>query len=197
MRYVFIEISVGEFFTFLYDGDLMAKLTEPMKIFIVQSLACFETPQQVADAVKSKFKVEIDRMQCAGYDPTKATGEKMAKKLKDLFYKTRDEFKSNVYGIPLANKAVRLNELQKMYDDWGKNKVMRQNVLKQAQGLLQSGKSAGPSGLSEKEQIEIEIKRLELEKLQKEVRPPATRPPEEDYKVELRPDEEIPNEPIL
>ena len=36
-----------------------------------------------------------------------------------------------------------------------------------------------------------------LEKLQKEVRPPATRPPEEDYKISLNPDEEIPHEPIL
>lgn len=91
----------------------MAKLTEPMKIFIVQSLACFETPQQVADAVKNNFKVEIERMQCANYDPTKPTGEKMSQKLKDLFYRTREEFKSNIYDIPLANKAVRLNELQK------------------------------------------------------------------------------------
>jgi hypothetical protein len=29
----------------------MATLKEPVKIFIVQSLACFETPQQVVDAV--------------------------------------------------------------------------------------------------------------------------------------------------
>ena len=156
MRYVFIEISVGEFFTFLYDGDLMAKLTEPMKIFIVQSLACFETPQQVADAVKSKFKVEIDRMQCAGYDPTKATGEKMAKKLKDLFYNTRDEFKSNVYGIPLANKAVRLNELQKMYDNWGKNKIMKQNIIKQIKDEMQG---------HDIQLLDVQLKQLEIDRI--------------------------------
>lgn len=156
MWYMFIEISVGEFFTFLYDGDLMAKLTEPMKIFIVQSLACFETPQQVADAVKSKFKVEIDRMQCAGYDPTKATGEKMAKKLKDLFYNTRDEFKSNVYGIPLANKAVRLNELQKMYDDWGKNKIMKQNIIKQIKDEMQG---------HDIQLLDAQLKQLEIDRI--------------------------------
>ena len=49
----------------------MAKLTDPMKIFIVQSLACFESPQQVANAVKNRFNIEIDRMQCAGYDQRK------------------------------------------------------------------------------------------------------------------------------
>lgn len=175
----------------------MAALKEPVKIFIVQSLACFETPQQVADAVEEIYKIKIDRKQCHSYDPTKYAGRNLSKKLKDLFERTREDFKKNIEDIPIANKAFHFKELQKMYDDWGKNKVMRQNVLKQAQGLLQSGKSAGPSGLSEKEQIEIEIKRLELEKLQKEVRPPATRPPEEDYKISLNPDEEIPNEPIL
>ncbi|RSP38220.1 DUF2280 domain-containing protein, partial [Acinetobacter baumannii] len=35
----------------------MATLKEPIKIFIVQSLACFDTPQQVADAVKQEFGV--------------------------------------------------------------------------------------------------------------------------------------------
>ena len=175
----------------------MAALKEPVKIFIVQSLACFETPQQVADAVKQRFGIEIERQQCENYDPTKYSGRNLSKKLKDLFEKTRKDFKTNIEDIPVANKAFHFKELQKMYDDWGKNKVMRQNVLKQAQGLLQSGKSAGPSGLSEKEQIEIEMKRLELEKLKREVNPPESRPPEEDYKISLKPDEEIPNEPIL
>ena len=175
----------------------MAALKEPVKIFIVQSLACFETPQQVADAVKQRFGIEIERQQCENYDPTKYSGRNLSKKLKDLFEKTRKDFKTNIEDIPVANKAFHFKELQKMYDDWGKNKVMRQNVLKQAQGLLQSGKSAGPSGLSEKEQIEIEMKRLELEKLKREVNPPESRPPEEDYKISLNPDEEIPNEPIL
>lgn len=38
---------------------------------------------------------------------------------------------------------------------------------------------------------------LEVEKLRREVKPPQEQGPGEDYKVELRPDEEIPNEPIL
>ena len=175
----------------------MAALKEPVKIFIVQSLACFETPQQVADTVKQEFGIEINRKQVQLYDPTKQAGRNLSKKLKDLFERTRKDFRTHIEDIPLANKAFHFKELQKMYDEWGKNKVMRQNVLKQAQGLLQSGKSAGPSGLSEKEQIEIDIKRLELEKLQREVNPPKSRPPEEDYKISLKPDEEIPDEPIL
>jgi hypothetical protein len=43
----------------------MAALKEPVKIFIVQSLACFETPQQVVEAVKQEYNVEITRQQVA------------------------------------------------------------------------------------------------------------------------------------
>lgn len=110
----------------------MATLKEPVKIFIVQALACMDTPQQVADAVKEEFKIDIDRRQCAAYDPTKLAGRNLSKKLADLFHATRQEFRENIMDIPLANKAYRLRELQRMYESWGKNKVMKQGILKQA-----------------------------------------------------------------
>ncbi|WP_347454050.1 DUF2280 domain-containing protein [Acinetobacter thermotolerans] len=110
----------------------MAALKEPVKIFIVQSLACFETPQQVADAVKQQFNIEIERQQVALYDPTKYSGRNLSKKLKDLFHQTREEFRENVFDIPIANKAFRLRELQRMYEDSGRNKRAKQNLLKQA-----------------------------------------------------------------
>ena len=43
----------------------MAALKRACKIFIVQSLACFETPQQVVDTVKQNFNIEITRQQVA------------------------------------------------------------------------------------------------------------------------------------
>ena len=110
----------------------MAALKEPVKIFIVQSLACFETPQQVADAVMQRFGIEIDRRQCENYDPTKFAGRNLSKKLKDLFDRSRKEFRENVEDIAIANKAFRLMELQKMYEDSGRNKRAKQNLLKQA-----------------------------------------------------------------
>lgn len=110
----------------------MAALKEPVKMFIVQSLACFETPQQVADAVMQRFGIEIDRRQCENYDPTKFAGRNLSKKLKDLFERIRQDFRENVEDIAIANKAFRLNELQKMYEDSGKNKRAKQNLLKQA-----------------------------------------------------------------
>ena len=110
----------------------MATLKEPVKIFIVQSLACFETPQQVADAVREKYGIEIDRQQVASYDPTKATCRGISKALKKIFDETRQAFRENIDDIAIANKAFRLRELQKMYDDSGRNKRAKQNLLKQA-----------------------------------------------------------------
>ena len=110
----------------------MAALKEPVKIFIVQSLACFDTPQQVADAVKQRFGIELERQQCENYDPTKYGGRNLSKKLKDLFERTRKDFRENIEDIPIANKAFRLREIQKMYEDSGKNKRAKQNLLKQA-----------------------------------------------------------------
>ena len=110
----------------------MAALKEPVKMFIVQSLACFETPQQVVEAVKQEYKLEISRQQVALYDPTKVAGRNLSKKLKDLFNRTRKDFRENIEDIAIANKAFRLRELQKMYEDSGRNKRVKQNLLKQA-----------------------------------------------------------------
>ena len=110
----------------------MATLSEPVKIYIVQSLACMISPQKVAEAVKQEFGLEIDRKQVQLYDPTKAAGKNLSKKFVELFHKTRKEFRENIIDIPLANKAFRLRELQDMYDSAGRNRVVKQGIIKQA-----------------------------------------------------------------
>ena len=134
----------------------MATLREPVKIFIVQSLACFETPQQVADTVKQEFGIEIERQQVSAYDPTKPTGKNLSKKLKDLFHKARAEFKTNVFDIPLANKAVRLKELQKIYDDPKLNRILKTKLIKQFKDEMQG---------YEIQLLDIQLKQLEIDKL--------------------------------
>ena len=89
-------------------------------------------PQQVVEAVKQEYKIEITRQQVALYDPTKVAGRNLSKKLKDLFTRTCKDFRANIEDIAIANKAFRLKELQGMYDDSGKNKGLKQNLLKQA-----------------------------------------------------------------
>ncbi|MEB6666341.1 MULTISPECIES: DUF2280 domain-containing protein [Acinetobacter] len=133
----------------------MAALKEQVKIYIVQALACMDTPQQVADAVKQEFNIEIDRKQVQLYDPTKAAGKNLSKKFKILFEKTREDFRNNVFDIPLANKSFRINELQKMYDTT-KNKVVKQNIIKQVKDEMH-GHSA--------HLLDLELKQLEIEKI--------------------------------
>ncbi|WP_284116067.1 DUF2280 domain-containing protein [Acinetobacter pittii] len=134
----------------------MATLKEPIKIFIVQSLACFDTPQQVADAVKQEFGVEILRQQVAAYDPTKPAGKNLSKKLTTLFNKTRADFQKNVYDIPLANKAYRLKELQNIYEGWKNNRLMKQGVIKQVREEMQG---------HDLMLLNVELKQLEIEKM--------------------------------
>ncbi len=110
----------------------MAALKEPVKIFIVQALACRDTPQEVADLVKQEFGIQIDRQQCSTYDPTKQRGKNLSKKFVDLFNKTREDFDAGLIDIPIANKHYRLKQYQKQLERNAKNAVMSLKILEQA-----------------------------------------------------------------
>ncbi|EXE12570.1 hypothetical protein J559_3107 [Acinetobacter sp. 983759] len=110
----------------------MATLKEPVKIFIVQSLACRDTPQEVADAVKQEFGIQVERQQVAAYDPTKARGKDLSKKFVELFHKTRADFDAGLIDIPIANKHYRLKQYQKQLERNSKNVVMSLKILEQA-----------------------------------------------------------------
>ncbi|UBX51226.1 DUF2280 domain-containing protein [Acinetobacter pseudolwoffii] len=109
----------------------MAALKEPVKIFIVQSLACRDTPQEVADAVKQEFGIDIDRRQCASYDPTKYSGRNLSKKFVELFNETREKFDDGLIDIPIASKHYRLKQYDKLLNK-NKSAAMALKILKQA-----------------------------------------------------------------
>ncbi|CAJ0719408.1 hypothetical protein LMG6871_02843 [Ralstonia edaphis] len=92
----------------------MATLSDDVKAFIVQALACFDTPSQVAEAVKEQFGVVVARQQCEGYDPTKKSAHGLAKKWRTLFEETRKQFLDETARIPIANQAYRLRVLDRM-----------------------------------------------------------------------------------
>ncbi|MFI7758511.1 DUF2280 domain-containing protein [Acinetobacter baumannii] len=94
----------------------MATLKEPVKIFIVQSLACRDTPQEVVEQVKQEFGVDISRSQCECYDPTKYSGRNLSKKFVELFESTREKFDEGLIDIPIANKYYRLKQYQRQLD---------------------------------------------------------------------------------
>ena len=109
----------------------MATLKEPVKIFIVQALACRDTPQEVADLVKQEFDIEIDRMQCSSYDPTKVAGRNLSKKYVQLFNDTRQKFDEGLIDIPIASKYYRLKQYQKQLEKT-KNAKTILKILEQA-----------------------------------------------------------------
>ena len=110
----------------------MAALKEPVKIFIVQALACRDTPQEVADLVYQEFGIKIDRKQCQLYDPTKQAGKNLSKKFVDLFHETRQKFDDGLIDIPIANKYYRLKNYQQQLERNKRNTVMALKILRQA-----------------------------------------------------------------
>ena len=92
----------------------MAALKGEVKAFIVQSLACFDTPSQVVELVKKEFGLSITRQQVESHDPTKANGRGLAQKWVDMFNATRERFQNEISDIPIANKAYRLRVLDRM-----------------------------------------------------------------------------------
>ncbi len=117
----------------------MATLTDGVKRFIVQALACFDTPTQVVEAVKEEFGLQVHRSQVAQYDPTKIAGSKLATKWRVLFQDTRTRFREEAAEISIANRAFRLRGLARMAE---KAESMR-NLALTAQLYEQAAKECG------------------------------------------------------
>ncbi|MEG2264222.1 MAG: DUF2280 domain-containing protein [Acinetobacter sp.] len=176
----------------------MATLRKEVKLFIVRSLAVFNTPEETVKLVSEEYKnLNVTRQQCERYDPTKRAGKDLSKELKTEFEETRKDFLEKPLNIPSANKAVQLKILDKLVQKNKSNVVMTIKLIDQIGKITKDFGGTGGAKNTDRASVELEIKRLELEKLQREVNPPKERPPEEDYKLPLEPDEDIPNEPIL
>lgn len=112
----------------------MAALKNDVKAYIVQSLACFDSPSQVAESVKVEFKLVVSRQQVEAYDPTKASGKALAARWVDMFNATRARFQNEIADIPIANKAYRLRVLDRMATraEGMKNLAMTAQLMEQA-----------------------------------------------------------------
>lgn len=95
----------------------MAALNNEIKAFIVQSLACFDSPSQVATAVKDGFGVVVSRQQVETHDPTRKSSKGLAKRWVTLFEDTRAGFRSEVVKEPIANRSMRLRALGRMLEE--------------------------------------------------------------------------------
>ncbi|TPW26021.1 DUF2280 domain-containing protein [Pararhizobium mangrovi] len=115
------------------------KLPDAVRTFIVQSLACFDTPSTVVAAVRSEFDHEVTRQTVEGYDPTKRAGQGVSEKWRTLFEETRKAFIENTAQIGISHKAVRLRALQRMAE----KAEQRGNMPLAASLLEQAAKEVG------------------------------------------------------
>jgi hypothetical protein len=93
------------------DQESMANLSDEIKEFIVRGLARFDTPSQVAEAVKETFGIDVGRQQVYAYDP--GGSRPPAERWVALHAATRAKFLEDVAGIGVAHKAVRLRMLER------------------------------------------------------------------------------------
>ncbi|HDR8930283.1 DUF2280 domain-containing protein [Burkholderia vietnamiensis] len=117
----------------------MAALPDAIKVYIVQSLACFDTISRTAKAVRDEFGVEVSPQQCERYDPTKRAGATLSKKYREIFERTREKFLNDTSGIGVSHRAVRLRALDRAVAEAER----RNNLPLMAQLLEQAAKESG------------------------------------------------------
>ncbi|WP_346400142.1 DUF2280 domain-containing protein [Pseudomonas syringae] len=117
----------------------MAALTPEIKTFIVQALACFDSPSQVAESVKTNFGVTVSRQQVEIHDPTKRCSKGLAKRWVTLFEDTRASFRETMVEVPVANRAYRLRALGRMFEE----AEARGNIAQGLKLLEQAAKECG------------------------------------------------------
>ena len=158
----------------------MAALSSEVKAFIVQALACFDTPSQVAEAVKREFNIDVSRQQVESHDPTKRCSKTLAKRWVEMFHDARKRFREETVDIPIANRAYRLRALGRMAE---KAENMK-NMALTAQLLEQAAKEVGDVYVN---------RRLEPE------RPLGSQADQQHAVAEytLEPDENVPVTPYL
>src|SRR5690606_10244480 len=88
------------------------KLTDEHKAFLVQRLACWDSPSEAVAALNEEYGVSITPQAAERYDPNKRMGANLAAKWRKLFEDTRANFIEHLERhVPEANKAVRVRLL--------------------------------------------------------------------------------------
>ena len=124
-----------------------SKISADVKAFIVQCLACFDTPSTIVEAVKREYSVTVSRQLVETYDPTKRAGSGLAVVWRDLFSATRSDFLADTGKIAISHRTVRLRALDRM----AARAEERGNMPLAAQLLEQAAKEMGDSFTNRRE----------------------------------------------
>ena len=82
--------------------------------YIVAALACYDSPEQVAAAVKLQFGQTLSRQRIEAWHPERRAGARLGKRWRELFYETRGKLLAELGDIPIACQAYRLKVLQRV-----------------------------------------------------------------------------------
>lgn len=117
-----------------------AKLSKEMKTFVVMALATWETPTAVQRELKEQFNADVSLPAILHYDGSRAGCPKV---WKELFDKTRERFLDDVAAIPIANRAFRLKELNRLLTAQLARPINARNPNDIRATLEQAAKEAG------------------------------------------------------
>ena len=88
----------------------VAALEPRHKIYIVQRLAAFDEPHEVARALRERFGVELSLSGIRHYDPTRFRGRRLARPWRDLFTATRKRILARQAALGAEIAALRHQE---------------------------------------------------------------------------------------
>lgn len=117
----------------------MSTLTDEVKTFIVQALACFDPPSAVVKAVKAEFGETVSPQQVEGYNPERRAGQGLSEGYREIFRATREQFLEDTASIGISHRVTRLRTLQRLAD----RAETQGNLALAAQLVAQAAKEVG------------------------------------------------------
>ncbi|SFU37245.1 MULTISPECIES: DUF2280 domain-containing protein [unclassified Methylobacterium] len=117
----------------------MSALSDELKTFIVQQLACFDPPSVVVKAVKAEFGEVVTPQQVEAYNPERRAGQGLSEQFRELFRVTREAFLEDTASIGISHRVTRLRTLQRLAD----RAETQGNIALAAQLVVQAAKEVG------------------------------------------------------
>lgn len=125
----------------------MNVLSDEVKTFIVQQLACFDPPSVVVKAVKAEFGETVSPQQVEAYNPERRAGQNLGEQFRELFKATREAFLEDAASIGISHRVTRLRTLQRLAE----RAETQGNIALAAQLVAQAAKEVGGAFTNKRE----------------------------------------------
>src|SRR5438045_2341475 len=83
-------------------------LTDEHRIYIVRRLAAYDLVTAIARGLKQEFGITVRTQLIQNDNPERAAGRELARRWKDLFWKTRKAFKAGIADVGANYPLVRI-----------------------------------------------------------------------------------------